>query len=285
MTETAATAPSTPTNKMTLKDFFESEKLFEYALLDFEETTVTDEGRAKRLFEDFDCKTVALFVIPYKVKEVSEKNISRYAFARDYHLYFKELSERLSSHFPSLFRSSCDTSPINEVEAAVKAGLGSFGRHGLLINRRYGSYVFVGEFFSSLPKDDPIFEGIKARDRGHECLGCGACERVCPTSAFNDKTKCVSHINQKKRLDDGDEEIIRSSALLWGCDICQEVCPINLGADETEIPFFLKNLTPLLSHETLDTLIEKGEFDARAYAWRGEKTLRRNLDILYGERK
>ena len=270
---------------MTLKEFFEGEKLCEYALLDFDETTVTDERRAKRLFLDFDCKTVALFVIPYKVDEPVEKNVSRYAFARDYHLYFKELSERLFSHFPSLFRASCDTSPINEVEAAVKAGLGSIGRHGLLINRRYGSYVFVGEFFSSLPKNDALFDGIKERHRGQECLGCGACERACPTSATKDKTKCVSFINQKKRLDDGDEEIIKKSGIAWGCDCCQEVCPINLTAEKTEVPFFLEGLTPLLSHETLDSLINTGEFDARAYAWRGEKTLRRNLDILYGERK
>ena len=217
--------------------------------------------------------------LSYYVKTEEKGNISRYAYARDYHFYFKELTERLEKEFPSVFRYACDSSPINEVEGAVKAGLGSIGKNGLLINKRYGSYVFVAEFFSKLDINDPLFNGLEQKERGQVCRGCNACKNACPMNAFLDKTKCVSFINQKKVLDKGDIEIIKSAPLVWGCDICQEACPENKKADETEIPFFYNDLTPTLTEEKLNALIESGEFEKRAYAWRGQKVIRRNIRL------
>ena len=272
-------------NKMTLKSFFKAEKIEEYAILDFKDVSVVDERRAKSLFKEETPVTVIPFLIPYKTPLKEELNISRYAVSKDYHLYFKQLSERLSSAFPSLFFSSCDTSPINEVEAAVKAGLGSIGRHGLLINKHYGSYVFIGEFFTSLPSSHTILEGIEKRIKGQNCLECGACERICPTGAVRDKTRCVSLINQKKKLDEGDEEIIRSTGIAWGCDVCQSVCPLNHRAEDSEIPFFKESLISLLDRKALEELINNGDFPSRAYSWRGENTIKRNIEIIFGEGK
>ncbi len=275
MTATAVTALNTPTNKMTLREFLNNEKIFEISLLPFKEVSITDSKKAERVFNDFDAKTVVLFLIPYYVKTEEKGNISRYAYARDYHFYFKLLSARLDSIFPFHFRHACDSSPINEVEAAVKAGLGSFGRHGLIINKRYGSYVFVAEFFSDLDLTDPLFEGLERKKAGQICLGCGKCEKACPASAFKDKTKCISFINQKKNITEEESEIIKNSALVWGCDICQEVCPLNLKAEESEIPFFRQDLTVNLTEKVLDTI----DFKSRAYAWRGEKVIRRNIKL------
>lgn len=269
---------------MTLKEFFDSEKIYEVSLIPFEKAVITDPRRAERLFRDFDCKTVVTFLIPYYVKGVEQANVSRYAFAEDYHFYFKELSERLEKAFPHHFRSACDTSPINEVGAAVKSGLGSIGKHGLLINKRYGSFVFVAEFFSDLPLSSPVFSGIEEGQEGQFCRGCNACVRACPTGGIEDKTRCLSFINQKKRLEGSDEEIIKNSGMVWGCDVCQEVCPENEKAEETEIPFFKRSLTPVLNVKILDKLIEEGTFSRRAYAWRGESTIRRNAKIITGEK-
>lgn len=268
---------------MTLKDFLTGEKIYETALLPFDEAEITDERRRDRLLSGFDCKTIVAFLIPYYVKTEEKSNISRYAFSRDYHFYFKELYSRARAIFDGHIRAACDTSPINEVAMAVKAGLGDVGRNGLLLNNRYGSYAFVAEFFSDLPVTDPVFEGIPRRDKGRFCLGCGACERACKTGGVKDKTRCVSFINQKKRLDDGDERVIRESGLVWGCDLCQEACPLNKGAEESEIPFFRENLTPYLTEEVLDRLIREGDFDSRAYAWRGEGVVRRNARIYGGQ--
>lgn len=263
----------------TLKEFLFKEKIFEISLLDFNEAEVTNPEKAERLFENFEVKTVVLFLIPYYVKTEEKSNVSRYAYARDYHFYFKDLCSRLDKSFEHRFRYACDSSPINEVSAAVKAGLGSIGKHGLIINDRYGSYVFVAEFFSDLDIRHPVFKGLTRRKAGQFCLECGACEKACPVSAFKDKTKCISFINQKKKIDGSEEEIIKNSSLVWGCDICQEACPENKRAEETEIDFFKTDLTTTLDEKTLDKLLESGDFKNRAYAWRGEKTIRRNIRL------
>lgn len=268
---------------MTLKDFFDKEKIYEVSLLLFEEAEITDERRKEKLLEGFNCQTVVAFLIPYLVKSDAKSNISKYAFAEDYHYYFKELCARLEEAFPNSFRYACDTSPINEVAAAVKSGLGSIGKNGLLINRRYGSYVFVAEFFSDLPINSPLFAGIEKRDKGHFCRECNACIKACPTNGITDKKRCVSFINQKKQLDENEIEVIKKSRMVWGCDICQDVCPENEKAEESEIEFFRTALTPYLDIEILETLVEEELFSKRAYAWRGEKTVRRNIDLLMGD--
>lgn len=263
---------------MTLKEFFEKEKIYEYSILPFSEVTVIDERRAGRMFEGRECRTVVPFLIPYLVRDGARTNISVYAHACDYHFYFTSLAQRLKEEFGDI-AAACDVSPINEVECAVRAGLGSIGQNGLIINERYGTYVFVGEAFFSVPSTDPIFDGIARRDKGRFCRMCGACERACPTNAVCDKTKCVSFINQKKRLDEGDEDIIISSGSVWGCDICQMVCPANKNADETEIEFFREDRTPYLTEELIDSMVENGSFARRAYAWRGEAVVRRNIRL------
>ena len=268
---------------MTLREFFEREKIYEYSYLGMIEAEITDERRAKRLFSDFDVKTVITFLIPYFVKTKEKANISRYAFAEDYHYYVKELSERLEKEFSGHFRVACDTSPINEVSAAVKSGLGSIGRHGLLINKRYGTYVFIAELFSDLSPESPVFKGITRKETGHICRECGKCEKACHTGGIEDKTRCVSFINQKKKLDDGDLDIIKASGLVWGCDVCQEACPENRDPEETEIEYFREKLTPYVTKKTLSELLENDTFSRRAYAWRGEKVMRRNIEIFGNE--
>ena len=263
---------------MTVKEFFEKEKIFEYSILPFSEVTVIDEKKAGRIFDGRAPQVVVPFLIPYYVKTEECSNISVYAHSKDYHFYFSAFAERLRDEFGEI-SACCDISPINEVECAVRGGLGSIGKNGLLINERYGTYVFIAEAFFNVPADHPIFEGIEKRDRGHFCSACGACERACPMNAINDKTKCISFINQKKRLEDGEEKIIKESGSVWGCDICQAVCPMNKAPEETEIEFFREDRTPYLTDELIDKMMVEDTFRLRAYAWRGEAVVRRNIRL------
>jgi len=263
---------------MTLKEFFIKEKIYEFSILPFSEVTVIDERRAGRMFDGKDPQVVVPFLIPYYVKTEEASNISVYAHSKDYHFYFSKLAERLSETFGDI-AACCDISPINEVECAVRGGLGSIGKNGLLINKRYGTFAFVAEVFLNVPMGHPVLEGIEQKNKGHFCSMCGACEKACPMNEINDKTKCISFINQKKRLDDGEEEIIKNSGSVWGCDICQTACPMNKSVEETEIEFFREDRTPYLTEELIDEMIKDGTFSRRAYAWRGEGVVRRNIRL------
>ena len=69
-----------------------------------------------------------------------------------------------------------------------------------------------------------------------------------------------------------EKELIRKSGCAWGCDICQNVCPLNKNAGTTGIEEFIASSQPEV---TLDT-----EIEGRAFAWRGEKVIKRNLELL-----
>ena len=58
----------------------------------------------------------------------------------------------------------------------------------------------------------------------------------------------------------------------WGCDECQKACPFNKRAGKTTIKEFIENFNPVV---TKDTPIE-----GRAFEWRGEKVIKRNIEIL-----
>ena len=258
------------------EEFFTSERIDRYAFLPFTACEVTDKARLDRILQGKPCRAVCVFLIPYRV-ESAKGNLSRYAHARDYHLYFEGLCERAQGAFPAFLTGLADRSPIHERSLALKAGLGVRGKNGLLLNETYGSFCFIGVLlFSELPQDAVLRDPLPARD----CVGCGACLAACPTQCLTDPKKpCLSALTQAKRLTEEEEELLKRSELIWGCDRCQEVCPVNRGARQTPIPFFKEDLIESLTEESLNDLIETGEWARRAYAWRGKDVLFRNLKL------
>jgi epoxyqueuosine reductase QueG len=65
----------------------------------------------------------------------------------------------------------------------------------------------------------------------------------------------------------------------WGCDLCQSSCPYNREPIVTPIEFFHRERIHELTRDILDSM-DKPTFLSRAFAWRGRKTVERNLDIL-----
>ncbi len=228
--------------------------------------------------------SVLIFAVPYHTEETSraERNISAYAVAKDYHLFFSklfaELIPALTEKFPHCRAVGfTDHSPIDEVHAAAMGGIGVVGQNGLLITPRHSSYVFLGEVITdaALPTEKrPI----------QPCRGCGACCSACPA----EDGVCLSALTQKKGdLTDAEQAAIRSHPLAWGCDICQEVCPYTkearaAGTLDTPIAFFREDTIPVLDRQALDCMTEAA-FSTRAYAWRGRDPIRRNL--ILQERK
>ena len=226
--------------------------------------------------------TVFIIAIPYFTSACQNpnRNISAYAVSRNYHDYFQgllnEAIQYLQERFPdNKFVGFADHSPIQEIEAAARAGLGVIGKNHLLLTPKYSSYVFLGEIITNamIPCNAGEMES---------CENCGACTAKCPAANYG---VCLSALTQKKgELKPQEQELLRQYATAWGCDICQEVCPHTKRAIQentifTKIPFFYQNPTPILSTELLEKMTDE-EFQSRAYSWRGKATILRNLQIL-----
>ena len=201
----------------------------------------------------------------------------------DYHLAIAAVNAALSSllkeHFPDAnIKGYGDHSPIDERGAALIGGLGILGDNGLIINEKYGSYVFIGDIITDI---DPSFLGASEPVQIKRCIGCGACKRSCPTGILSGEGKdCLSAITQKKgELSDCEKELMRENNTLWGCDICQSACPYNKTPEQTPVEFFHTDRIPNLTKDILDGMSDE-EFSMRAFAWRKRKTVERNIEIL-----
>ena len=263
---------------------FAEEHIFRVSVLPFSACRVSNAHLYER--KGIVPQSVLIFLIPYF--SVTPDNFSAYAAAEDYHFYAKELYTRLEEKLRTLFPEGeflgfADHSPIDERDAAIRAGLGLYGKNRLLISKEYGTYQFIGEFLSSLP---PEAFGDASISPFTLCIGCGACLSACPTGVLRgESTECLSAITQKKgELSDDEKALMRKVNTAWGCDECQKVCPYvkeahHLGTVTTEIPFFKKNLITHLDTKTVEKMSDDA-FSRRAFAWRGRKTVLRNTRVL-----
>jgi len=170
--------------------------------------------------------------------------ISRYALGRDYHKVLRkrlqQLAERIQQQVGEFgYRAFVDSAPVLEKALAEKAGLGWIGKHSNLINRRAGSWFFLGELYTDLPL--PIDQEISTKNH---CGSCSACIDVCPTQAIVapyqvDGRRCISYLTIELH---GPIPLEFRKALgnrIYGCDDCQLICPWNRFSRYTEEQDFL----------------------------------------------
>lgn len=155
-------------------------------------------------------------------------NISIYARNRDYHDVVKGKLKHLAQFIAGRgvgVKVFVDTAPVMEKPLAALAGLGWQGKHTNLVSRTHGSWLFLGEVFTTLEIEP---------DAPHEdrCGSCHACMTVCPTDAFPaayklDARRCISYLTIEYAGPIPEEFRVAMGNRIYGCDDCLAVCPWN----------------------------------------------------------
>ncbi|MDE2515203.1 MAG: tRNA epoxyqueuosine(34) reductase QueG [Rhodospirillales bacterium] len=156
-------------------------------------------------------------------------NISVYARNRDYHDIvkgkLKHLAQFIVARFGPAVKVFVDTAPVMEKPLAMQAGLGWQGKHTNLVSRAHGSWLFLGEIYTSLA----IAPDAPHADR---CGSCTRCLTACPTDAFPapyrlDATRCISYLTIEHRGPIPEELRKPIGNRIYGCDDCLAACPWN----------------------------------------------------------
>jgi epoxyqueuosine reductase len=164
--------------------------------------------------------------------------ISAYARGRDYHDLLKGKLKHLAAFVASRFGAGVkvfvDTAPVMEKPLAEAAGLGWMGKHTNVVSRKHGSWLFLGEIYTTLaiPPDAP---------HENRCGSCSRCVSVCPTDAFPapyrlDATRCISYLTIEHKGPIPHELRPMMGNRIYGCDDCLAVCPWNRFAEATTHP-------------------------------------------------
>jgi len=119
-----------------------------------------------------------------------------------------------------------DSAPVLDRAWAKRAGLGWIGKNSMLISRKAGSFVFIGELILDLELE------YNQVPEGDFCGSCARCIEACPTDAILsnrtlDAQRCVSYQTIENKGDIDAELEGKLSNRFFGCDICQDVCPWN----------------------------------------------------------
>jgi epoxyqueuosine reductase len=169
--------------------------------------------------------------------------IARYAWGQDYHTVLGEKLKALVAFIQDVegadvrARWYVDTGPILERELAWRAGLGWPGKNTNLINRRMGSWLFLG----AVLLDRELVYDVPATAH---CGSCTRCLVACPTRALVapgvlDARRCSSYLTIELRGSIPRELRPLMGTHIFGCDICQAVCPWNRQAQVSSEPAFL----------------------------------------------
>ena len=171
-------------------------------------------------------------------------NISVYARHRDYHDVLKgklkHLAQFIVGRLGGEVKVFVDTAPVMEKPLAAQAGLGWQGKHTNLVSRTHGSWLFLGEVFTTL--DLP-----QTADAGGRCGSCTRCLAICPTDAFPapyrlDATRCISYLTIEHAGPIPHALRPMMGNRIYGCDDCLAVCPWNRFAKPArEEKFFARN--------------------------------------------
>ncbi|MCP4110460.1 MAG: tRNA epoxyqueuosine(34) reductase QueG [Desulfobacteraceae bacterium] len=190
---------------------------------------------------------------------------SLYARNKDYHdvvkKRLKKLARWLCEKFKCEVKVFVDTAPVLEKAIAAKSGIGWQGSHTNIVSRKFGSWLFLGEIFTTLriPPD-------KAEQ--NRCGTCRKCIDACPSWAFSepgrlDPRKCISYLTIEHKGSVPPELRQSMGNRIYGCDDCLAACPWNRFAKPTQEPAFMPK--PELSELGFKDFLEFDDADFRQF--------------------
>jgi len=168
--------------------------------------------------------------------------LSRYTYGLDYHKAIIPKLGKLLEYVRTINpeaegKAVSDSAPLLEKAWAVEAGFGWQGRHSVVINKKFGSFIFIGVLILNieLDYDRPYTE--------EHCGDCRLCVEECPTGAINDNRtidtrRCIANLTIENRGPIPSVLIPKLGRRVYGCDKCQEVCPWNKKAKKDLTPEF-----------------------------------------------
>ena len=174
-----------------------------------------------------ECKSVITFAIRFPVVCGTLTNVETYTQARD---SVTDECDRISLDLCCILEkrgikcvpiSTCDAiydecsgrwrSKVSIKHAAVLGGIGTIGKHSLVISSEFGCMMWLGCVLCDTELDiDPIKPSI--------CENCNKCVEACPVGALEselmEQTKCEAFAYKE-------EGIV--------CHRCRDACPYNFG--------------------------------------------------------
>ncbi|MDE7444818.1 MAG: 4Fe-4S binding protein [Lachnospiraceae bacterium] len=110
-------------------------------------------------------------------------------------------------------------SVVSQKHAAQAAGLGTMGRHSLLITPEFGSMVWLGAVLTEAELEpDPVLKKI--------CNDCNLCVEICPVNALEEP-----RLKQQTCWDHAFGENKETKYWEISCHKCRDICPYNLGSE------------------------------------------------------
>lgn len=167
--------------------------------------------------------------------EPERGSISVYARGRDYHDVLKTrqkaLGRWLVETYGCAIKVFVDTAAVMEKPLAMRAGLGWIGKHSNLVSRRFGSWLFLGEIYTTLE----LAPDLPELDH---CGSCDACIQACPTGAITqpyriEPRRCIAYLTVEHKGAVAPELARAAGNRIFGCDDCLAACPWNKFATPT----------------------------------------------------
>ena len=171
----------------------------------------------------------------YQPHPPADYRIAKYALGADYHNVLLKKLKKLCTAMRELGGAQkpyVDTGPVLEKPMAAEAGLGWQGKSTILLQKGFGTWLFLGVIITTLELEP-------SKKEPNRCGSCTRCIDACPTAAIIvpyklDARKCLAYLTIEH---DGPIPLEYRKPMgdrVFGCDDCLDVCPWNKWAQITK---------------------------------------------------